>query len=123
LPSNFRDIGKLTLFPLPLGPLSNFFVKNARNTGGGWSREHHNPLMRDSRDRTRHTPGREHETLRSIHRREEYEGEKERGQSRPRGGDPEGPGTRKPYTPMLPLFCPFAHFCITGKLRIERFPV
>jgi hypothetical protein len=22
LPSNFRDIGKLTLFPLPLGPLS-----------------------------------------------------------------------------------------------------
>ena len=57
-----------------------------RNTGGGWSREHHNPLMRESRGRTRHTPGREHETLRSIHRREEYEGEKERGQSRPRGG-------------------------------------
>jgi hypothetical protein len=55
-----------------------------RNTGGGWSREHHNPLMRESRGRTRHTPGREHETLRSIHRREEYEGEKERGQSRPR---------------------------------------
>ena len=73
-----------------------------RNTGGGWSREHHNPLMRESRGRTRHTPGREHETLRSIHRREEYEGEKERGQSRPRGGDPEGPGARKPYTPMLP---------------------
>jgi hypothetical protein len=42
--------------------------------------------MRDSRDRTRHTPGREHETPRSIHRREEYEGEKERGQSCPRGG-------------------------------------
>jgi hypothetical protein len=42
-------------------------------------REHHNPLMRESRGRTRHTPGREHETLRSIHRREEYEGEKERG--------------------------------------------
>jgi hypothetical protein len=41
-------------------------------------------------------------TLRSIHRREEYEGEKERGQSHPRGGDPEGPGARKPYTPMFP---------------------
>ena len=42
--------------------------------------------MRDSRGRTRHTLGREHETPRSIQRREEYEGEKERGQSRPIGG-------------------------------------
>ena len=42
--------------------------------------------MRESRGRTRHTPGREHETPRSIHRRKEYEGEKERGQSRPKGG-------------------------------------
>ena len=73
-----------------------------RNTRGGWSREHHNPLMRESRGRMRHIPGREHEIPRSIHRREEYEGEKERGQSRPRKGDPEGPGARKPYTPMLP---------------------
>ena len=46
--------------------------------------------MRESRGRTRHTPGREHETPRSIHRREEYEGEKERGQSRSIEGDPEG---------------------------------
>ena len=45
-----------------------------RNTGGGWSREHDTPLMRESRGRMRHTPGREHETPRSIHRREEYEG-------------------------------------------------
>jgi hypothetical protein len=57
-----------------------------RNTGGGWSREHPNPLMRESRGRTRHTPGREHETPRNIQRRKEYEGERERGQSRPRGG-------------------------------------
>jgi hypothetical protein len=42
--------------------------------------------MRESRGRTRHTPGREHKTPRSIHRREEYEREKERRQSRPRGG-------------------------------------
>ena len=42
--------------------------------------------MRESRGRTRHTPGREHETPRSIPRREEYEGEKERGQSRPGRG-------------------------------------
>jgi hypothetical protein len=42
--------------------------------------------MRESRGRMRHTPGREHETPRSIHMREEYEGEKERGQSRPKGG-------------------------------------
>ena len=42
--------------------------------------------MRESRGRTRHTPGREHKTPRSILRREEYEREKERRQSRPRGG-------------------------------------
>ena len=58
--------------------------------------------MRESRGRTTHTPGREHETPRSIHRREEYEGEKERGQSRSIEGDPEGPGGRNSYTPMLP---------------------
>ena len=45
-----------------------------RNTGGGWSREHPNPLMRESRGRTRHTLGREHETPRNIQKREEYEG-------------------------------------------------
>jgi hypothetical protein len=33
------------------------------------------------------TPGREHETPRSINRREEYEEERERGQSLPRGGN------------------------------------
>ena len=58
--------------------------------------------MRKSRGRISHTPGREHETPRGINRREEYEGERERGQSRPRGGDPEGLGGRNPYTPMLP---------------------
>ena len=58
--------------------------------------------MRESRGRTRHTPGREHETPRNIQRREQHEGERERGQSRPRGEDPEGPGGRNPYTPMLP---------------------
>ena len=42
--------------------------------------------MRESRGRTRHTPGREHETPRDINRIGEYEGERERGQSRPRGG-------------------------------------
>ena len=30
--------------------------------------------MSESRGRTRHTPGREHETPRSIQRREEYKG-------------------------------------------------
>ena len=45
-----------------------------RGTPRGWSREHHNPLMRESRGRTRHTTGKEHETPRSIHRREQYEG-------------------------------------------------
>ena len=59
--------------------------------------------MRGSRGRTRHTPEREHETPRVINRREEYEGERERGQSRPRGWDPEGPGGRNRYTPMLPV--------------------
>ena len=52
----------------------------------GWSREHRNPLMRESRGRTRYSPGREHKTPRNIQRRENYEGERERGQSRPRGG-------------------------------------
>jgi hypothetical protein len=37
--------------------------------------------MRESRGRTRHTLGREHETPRIIQRREEYERERERGQS------------------------------------------
>jgi hypothetical protein len=41
--------------------------------------------MRESRGRSRHTPGREHETPRGINRREECEGERERGQARPRG--------------------------------------
>ena len=43
--------------------------------------------MMESRGRKRHTPGREHETPRGIHRREEHKGEKERGQSRPKGGN------------------------------------
>jgi hypothetical protein len=38
--------------------------------------------MRESRGRTRHTLGREHETPRIVQRRDEYEGERERGQSR-----------------------------------------
>ena len=75
-----------------------------RNTGGGWSREHTNPLMRESRGRTRHTLGREHETPRIVQRRDEYEGEREREQSRPSGDDPEGPGGRNPYTPRLPIY-------------------
>jgi hypothetical protein len=41
--------------------------------------------MRESRGRTRHTLGREHETPRIVKRRDEYEGERERGQSRPSG--------------------------------------
>jgi hypothetical protein len=57
--------------------------------------------MRESRGRTRHTLGREHEIPRIIQRREEYERERERGQSRPSGEDPEGPGGRNPYTPRL----------------------
>jgi hypothetical protein len=40
-------------------------------------------LIRESRGRSRHTPGREHETPRGTNRRE---GERERGQARPRGG-------------------------------------
>ena len=67
----------------------------------GWSREHTNPLMRESRGRTRHTLGREHETPRIVQRRDEYEGERERGQSRPSGEDIEGPGGRNPYTARL----------------------
>jgi hypothetical protein len=67
----------------------------------GVEKEHPNPLMRESRGRTRHTLGREHETPRNIKRREEYEGERERGQSRPSGEDPESPGGRNPYTPRL----------------------
>ena len=58
--------------------------------------------MRESRGRTRHTPGREHETPRNIQRREGYEGERERGRSPPRGEDPEGPVGRSLYIPMLP---------------------
>ena len=57
--------------------------------------------MRESRGRRRHTLGREHETPRNIQRRQEYEGERERGQSRPCGEDPVGPGGRNPYTPRL----------------------
>jgi hypothetical protein len=68
----------------------------------GWSRDYHDPLMRESRGRAKHTPGREHKTPRSINRREGSEGERERGQSYPREGDPEGTGGRNPYTPMLP---------------------
>ena len=57
--------------------------------------------MRESRGRTRHTLGREHETPRIDQRRDEYEGERERGQSRPSGEDIECPGGRNPYTPRL----------------------
>jgi hypothetical protein len=60
--------------------------------------------MRESRGRTRHTLGREHETPRIVQRRDEYEGEREREQSRPSGDDPEGPGGRNPYTPRLPIY-------------------
>ena len=58
--------------------------------------------MRESRGRTRHTLGREHETPRIVQRRDEYEGERERGQSCPSGDDPEG--GRNPYTPRLPIY-------------------
>jgi hypothetical protein len=57
--------------------------------------------MRESRGIAGHTPGREHETARSIHRREEYEGEKERGQSRPRGGTRMG---QEEETPILTCY-------------------
>ena len=57
--------------------------------------------MRESRGRTRHIPEREHETPRGINRREECEGKRERGQSRPRGGTlrVQEEGTR-----ILPLY-------------------
>ena len=60
--------------------------------------------MSESRGRTRPTLGREHETPRIVQRRDEYEGERERGQSRSSGDDPEGPGGRNPYTPRLPIY-------------------
>jgi len=66
--------------------------------GGGWSRDQQTPLTRESRDKARYTPGREQETPRGLIRREEGE----RGQAHPRGGDPEGPRGRNPYTPMTP---------------------
>ena len=57
--------------------------------------------MKESRGRTRDTIGREHETPRIVQRRDEYEGERERGQSRPSREDIEGPGRRNPYIPRL----------------------
>jgi hypothetical protein len=47
-----------------------------RITGEGWSRDHHTFLIRESRGRSRHTPGREHETPRGINRREECKEER-----------------------------------------------
>jgi hypothetical protein len=82
----------------------------AQNHHDAFFELHPNPLMRESRGRRRHTLGREHETPRNIQRRQEYEGERERGQSRPCGEDPEGPGGRNPYTP-----CTYAcsHYPVT----------
>jgi hypothetical protein len=57
--------------------------------------------MRESRGRTRHILGREHETPRIVQHRDEYERERERGQSRPSREDIEGPGGRNPYIPRL----------------------
>jgi hypothetical protein len=70
--------------------------------------------------RTRHTLGREHETPRIVQRRDEYEGESERGQCRPSGDDPEGPGGRNSYTPRLPIYSQVTHIlpgymCVSGK--------
>ena len=67
----------------------------------GWSRENTNPLMRESRGRTRHTLGRENEVPRIVQRRGEYDRERERGQYRPSGEDIEGPGGRNPSIPRL----------------------
>ena len=71
-----------------------------RNTEGGWSRENTNPLLRESRGRTRHTLGRENEIPRIVQRRDEYE--RERGHYRPSGEDIEGPGGRNPSIPRVP---------------------
>ena len=73
-----------------------------RNTGGGWSRENTNPLLRESRGRTRHTLGRENEVPRIVQRRDEYDRERERGHYRPSGEDIEGPGGRNPSIPRVP---------------------
>ena len=70
-----------------------------RNTGGGWSRENTNPLLRESRGRTRHTLGRENEVPRIVQRRDEYDRERERGHYRPSGEDIESPGGRNPSIP------------------------
>jgi hypothetical protein len=63
--------------------------------------ENTNPLMRESRDRTRHTLGRENEVPRIVQRRDEYDRERERGHYRPSGEDIEGPGGRNPAIPRL----------------------
>jgi hypothetical protein len=57
--------------------------------------------MRESRGRTRHTLGREHEIPRIVQRRDEYDRERERGQYRLSGEDIEGPGGRNPAIPRL----------------------
>ena len=55
--------------------------------------------MRESRDRTRHTLGRENEVPRIVQRRDDRE--RERGHYRPSGEDIEGPGGRNPAIPRL----------------------
>ena len=65
-----------------------------RNTGGGWNRKNDNPLLRESRGRTRHTLARENHVPRIVQRRDEYE--RERGHYRPSGEDMEGPGGTNP---------------------------
>ena len=71
-----------------------------RNTGGGWNRENDNPLLRESRGRTRHTLAGENHVPRIVQRRDEYE--RERGHYRPSGEDMEGPGGTNPTIPRLP---------------------
>jgi hypothetical protein len=59
-------LGLFSLIENIIGKKGGVVIPLRGTPEGGWSMEHHNPLMRESRGRTRHTPGREHETLRSI---------------------------------------------------------
>ena len=69
---------------------------------GPGGRNPYTPMLPGSGYRPRYTPRREFETPRGINRREGKKGEEGKGTIPPKSGDPEGPGGRNPYTPMIP---------------------
>jgi hypothetical protein len=71
-----------------------------RTTRGGGNRHQHNPLILESRGRSRHTPRREHETLEASQERGER-GREGKGTSPPKSRDIEDPRESNQYTPMI----------------------